>query len=185
MESLLKNTPKLQDYKKRKQHQRICQHPTEHRKTALHALTARGKNATLPNVNQEKLKAVMRGLETGELRHPRFTQEEFAASKGTQHEQLWNYILLLESSDMDGSGAEALDRGKGKTHPQGGGRLGRLRRVATRYESDPGEVASGLLSMQRRNGPQRTRSVFASRRKRKRPSENWTQTNLARDTGSA
>ncbi len=115
----------------------------EARKTALHALTAQGKNATPPNVNQEKLKAVMRGLETGELRHPRFTREEFAASKGTQHEQLWNYILSLESSDMDGGGAEALDRGKGKADPQGGGRLGRLRRVATRYESDPGEVASG------------------------------------------
>ena len=94
-------------------------------------------------MNQEKLKAVMRGRETGELKHPRFTREEFAASKGTQHEQLWNYILSLESSDMDGGGAEALDQGKGKANPQGGGRLGRLRRVATRYESDPGEVASG------------------------------------------
>ena len=84
----------------------------------------------------------MRGLGTGELKHPRFTKEEAAASQGTEHEQLWNYILSLESSEMDGRGAEAFNRGKGSQDSQGGCRLGPLGRMATRYGRDPGEIAS-------------------------------------------
>ena len=83
----------------------------------------------------------MRGLGTGELKHPRFTREEAAASQGEEHEQLWNYILSLESPDVDGGGAQAVDRGQREADTQGGGRLGRLRRVATRYGSDPREIA--------------------------------------------
>ena len=84
----------------------------------------------------------MRGLETGELKHPRFTKEEAAASKGAEHEQLWNFILSLESPEMDGGGAEAFNRGERDENSQGGGRLGRLGRMATRYGRDPGEIAS-------------------------------------------
>ena len=84
----------------------------------------------------------MRGLETGKLKHPRFTKEEAAASKGAEHEQLWNFILSLESPDVDRGGAQAVKRGQGGADPQGGGRLGRLRRVATRYGREPGEIAS-------------------------------------------
>lgn len=106
-------------------------------------LTGGKKDAKLSNVDQKWLTAVMRRLGSGELRHPRFTTEEFAASKGTEHEQLWNYILSLESPDVDGGGAQAFDRGKRGAGAQGGDRLGRLRRVATRYGRDPKEVASG------------------------------------------
>ena len=79
----------------------------------------------------------MRGLETGELKHPRFTKEEAAASKGAEHEQLWNFILSLESPEMDGGGAEAFNRGEREENSQGGGRLGRLGRMATRYGREP------------------------------------------------
>lgn len=85
---------------------------------------------------------MMRGLETGELKHPRFTKEEAAASKGAEYEQLWNFILSLESPEMDGGGAEAFNRGKREKNPQGSGRLGHLGRMATRYGRDPGEIAS-------------------------------------------
>ena len=84
----------------------------------------------------------MRGLGTGELRHPRFTKEEAAASQGTEHEQLWNYILSLESPDVHGGGTEALGRGERGQNPQGGGQLGRLGRMATRYGRDPKEIAA-------------------------------------------
>ena len=93
-------------------------------------------------MNQKRLIAVMRGLETGELKHPRFTKEEAAASKGAEHEQLWNFILSLESPEMDGGGAEAFNRGEREENSQGGGRLGHLGRMATRYGRDPGEIAS-------------------------------------------
>ena len=105
-------------------------------------LTGGKKDAKLSNVDQKWLTAVMRGLGTGELKHPRFTTEEFAASKGTEHEQLWNYILSLESPDVDGGEAQAVEGGKGGKNPQSGDRLGRLRRVATRYGRDPKEIAS-------------------------------------------
>ena len=85
----------------------------------------------------------MRGLGTGELKHPRFTKDEAAASEGTRHERLWSYILSLESSDVHAGGTEALDRGAGGTHSQDGDGLGRLRRLATRYGSDPQEIAAG------------------------------------------
>ena len=105
-------------------------------------LTGAKRNVKLSTVNQKRLKAVMRGLETGELKHPRFTREEFAASKGTEHEQLWNYILSLESTEMDGGGAEEVSGGKCGAGAQGGDRLGRLRRMATRYGRDPKELAT-------------------------------------------
>ena len=85
----------------------------------------------------------MRGLGTGELKHPRFTKEEAAASEGTKHERLWSYILSLESSDVHAGGTEALGRSEGGTHSQDGDRLGLLRRMATRYGSDPQEIAAG------------------------------------------
>ena len=106
------------------------------------ALTGGKKNGKLSDVDQKRLTAVMRGLGTGELKHPRFTTEEFAASKGTEHEQLWNYIISLESPDVDGGGAQAFNRGKRGAGAQSGDRLGRLRRVATRYGRDPKEIAS-------------------------------------------
>ena len=105
-------------------------------------MTGGKKNGKLSDVDQKRLTAVMRGLGTGELKHPRFTTEEFAASKGTEHEQLWNYILSLESPDVDGGEAQAVEGGKGRKNPQSGDRLGRLRRVATRYGRDPKEIAS-------------------------------------------
>ncbi len=105
-------------------------------------MTDEKRNGILRNVDQKRLTAVMRGLGSGELKHPRFTKEEAAASKGTEHERLWNYILSLESPDMDGGGAEAVDRGQRGENSQGGGRLGRLGRVATRYGRDPKEIAA-------------------------------------------
>lgn len=105
-------------------------------------MTARGKDVKLFAVDQKRLTAVMRGLGTGELRHPRFTKEEAAASQGTEHEQLWNYILSLESPDVHGGGTEALGRGERGQNPQGGGQLGRLGRMATRYGRDPKEIAA-------------------------------------------
>ena len=110
---------------------------------AVGGLTARGKDGTLAAVDQKRLTAVMRGLGSGELKHPRFTREEAAASGGTEHERLWNYILSLESPDIHAGGAEAVGGGEGGADPQGGGWLGRLRRMATRYEGDPKEIAAG------------------------------------------
>ena len=82
----------------------------------------------------------MRGLGTGELKHPRFTKDEAAASEGTEHERLWNFILSLESPEVyPGGGQEGSSRIVGDAS-QGGGWLGQLRRMATRYESDPGEL---------------------------------------------
>ena len=97
----------------------------------------------LPAVDQKRLTAVMRGLGSGELKHPRFTKEEAAASGGTEHERLWNYILSLESPEVYAGGAETVGRSEGGTHSQGGGWLGHFRRMATRYESDPKEIAAG------------------------------------------
>ena len=105
-------------------------------------MTAGKKDGKLSDVDQKRLTAVIRGLGTGELKHPRFTKEEAAASQGAEHEQLWNYILSLESPDVDGGGAETLNRGKRGEGSQSGDRLGRLRRVATRYGRDPKEVAA-------------------------------------------
>ena len=84
----------------------------------------------------------MRGLGSGELKHPRFTREEAAASEGTEHERLWSYILSLESSEVHVGGAEAVDRSEGGTHSQDGGGMGRFGRMATRYGSDPKEIAA-------------------------------------------
>ncbi len=105
-------------------------------------LTANSRNGIIPTVDHEKIASVIRGLVAGDLKHPRFTKEEVAASKGTEHEQLWHYILSLESPDVHSGGTEALGRGKGGADSQGGGRLGHLRRLATRYGSDPKEVAA-------------------------------------------
>ena len=82
----------------------------------------------------------MRGLGSGELKHPRFTREEAAASGGTEHERLWNYILSLESAEVlagRGASIEGISRGDDS---QGGDRLGLLGRMATRYGSSPEEV---------------------------------------------
>jgi hypothetical protein len=111
--------------------------------SATTGLTARKNNGKLPAVDQKRLTAVMRGLGSGELKHPRFTQEEAAASEGTEHERLWNFILSLESPEVYSGGAEKVGRSEGGTHSQGGGWLGHLRRMATRYESDPKEIAAG------------------------------------------
>ena len=53
-------------------------------------LTAGKKDGTLPAVDQKRLTAVMRGLGTGELKHPRFTKEEAATSGEVVHERLPN-----------------------------------------------------------------------------------------------
>ncbi|MBR6732832.1 MAG: hypothetical protein IKL96_00375, partial [Kiritimatiellae bacterium] len=107
---------------------------------AAGGLTAGRKDGTLAAVDQKRLTAVMRGLGSGELKHPRFTKEEAAASEGTEHERLWNFILSLESSEVHpGGGQEGPSRIVGDAS-QSGGWLGQFRRMATRYESDPGEL---------------------------------------------
>ena len=93
-------------------------------------------------MDHRKIVSVILGLAAGDLKHPRFTREEVAASKGIEHEQLWRYILSLESPDVDGGGAQTFKRGKGGADSQGGDRLGHLRRLATLYGSDPKEVAA-------------------------------------------
>ena len=103
-------------------------------------LTAERDNGKLSAVDQKRLTAVMRGLGSGELKHPRFTREEAAASGGTEHERLWNYILSLESAEVlagRGTSIEGISCGDDS---QGGDRLGLLGRMATRYGSNPEEV---------------------------------------------
>ena len=107
---------------------------------AVGGLTAGMKDGTLAAVDQRRLTAVMRGLGSGELKHPRFTKEEAAASEGTEHERLWNFILSLESSEVHAGGGAGVDGSEGGEHSQGGGWLGQLRRMATRYGRDPQEV---------------------------------------------
>ena len=104
---------------------------------AVGGLTAGRKDGTLAAVDQKRLTAVMRGLGSGELKHPRFTREEAAASGGTEHERLWNYILSLESPDVHARGAEAGAPRDGGDASQGGDWLGQFRGMATRYGSDP------------------------------------------------
>ena len=60
------------------------------RPSSIWELTAGKKDGTLPAVDQKRLTAVMRGLGTGELKHPRFTREEAAASGEVVHERLPN-----------------------------------------------------------------------------------------------
>ena len=119
------------------------QSPEKSREAAVRRLTARKDNGKLPAVDQKRLTAVMRGLGSGELKHPRFTKEEAAASGEVVHERLWNFILSLESPEVYSGGAEAVGRSEGGTHSQGGGWLGCLRRMATRYGSDSKEIAAG------------------------------------------
>ena len=85
----------------------------------------------------------MRGLGMGELKHPRFTKEEAAASGGTEHERLWNYILSLESSEVHAGGSEKGAAHDGADDPKGGKGLGRFGRMATCYGSDPRELVEG------------------------------------------
>ena len=99
-----------------------------------------GKDGKIVDVDQQRLTAVMRGLETGELKHPRFTQDEFAASKGVRHERLWSYLLSLESPDIHAGGGQGIDGGKGGNDSQGSKGMGLVRRVATRYGSNPEKV---------------------------------------------
>ena len=99
-----------------------------------------GDSGKLPIVDQKRLTAVMRGLGSGELKHPRFTQEEAAASGEVVNERLWNYILSLESPEVYAGGGVGVDGGQGGTHSQGGGWLGHLWRMATRYGGNPQEV---------------------------------------------
>ena len=82
----------------------------------------------------------MRGLGSGELKHPRFTKEEAAALEGTEHERLWNFILSLESPEVYAGGGAGVDGGQGGEHSQGGCWLGCFRRMATRYGDNPQEV---------------------------------------------
>ena len=82
----------------------------------------------------------MRGLGSGELKHPRFTKEEAAASEGTEHERLWKFILSLESPEVYAGGGAGVDGGQGGEHSQGGCWLGPFRRMATRYGGNPQEV---------------------------------------------
>ena len=107
---------------------------------AVGGLTAGKGNGRISAVDQKRLTAVMRGLGSGELKHPRFTKEEAAASEGTEHERLWNFILSLESPEVHAGGGEGVDGSEGGEHSQGGGWLGQLRRMATRYGRDPQEV---------------------------------------------
>ena len=79
----------------------------------------------------------MRGLGSGELKHPRFTKEEAAASGEVVHERLWNYILSLESPEVYFGGGEEGSARDGADDPKSGGWLGCFRRMATRYGSDP------------------------------------------------
>jgi len=88
-------------------------------------------------VDQKRLTEVIRGLGSGELKHPRFTKEEAAASQGAEHERLWSYILSLESPDVHAGGGETRTSNDGADGSQGGSRLGCLGRMATRYGSDP------------------------------------------------
>ena len=53
-------------------------------------LTAGKNNGPLLAVDQKRLTAVMRGLGTGELKHPRFTKEEAAALGEVVHERHLN-----------------------------------------------------------------------------------------------
>ena len=83
-------------------------------------MTAGKKDGKLSDVDQKRLTAVIRGLGTGELKHPRFTKEEAAASQGAEHEQLWNYILSLESPDVDGNAqSRQTRRGFAERRPVG------------------------------------------------------------------
>ena len=100
-------------------------------------LTEGKDNGKLSAVDQKRLTAVMRGLGTGELKHPRFTKEEAAASGEVVHERLWNYILSLESPEVYFGGGEEGSARDGADDPKSGGWLGCFRRMATRYGSDP------------------------------------------------
>ncbi len=91
-------------------------------------------------MNHEKIASVIRGLVAGDLKHPRFTKDEVAASKGIEHERLWSYILSLESSEVHAGRGASVDGISREHDPQGSDGLGRLRRLATRYGSDPQEV---------------------------------------------
>jgi hypothetical protein len=91
-------------------------------------------------VDQKRLTAVMRGLGSGELKHPRFTKEEAAASGEVVHERLWNYILSLESPEVYFGGGEEGSSRDGADDPKSGGWLGCFRRMATRYGCDPKET---------------------------------------------
>ena len=100
-------------------------------------MTAERDSGKLPAVDQKRLTAVMRGLGSGELKHPRFTKEEAAASGEVVHERLWNYILSLESPEVYFGGGEEGSARDGADDPKSGGWLGCFRRMATRYGSDP------------------------------------------------
>ena len=113
------------------------QSPEKSREAAVRGLTARKDNGKLPAVDQKRLTAVMRGLGSGELKHPRFTKEEAAASGEVVHERLWNYILSLESPEVYFGGGEEGSARDGADDPKSGGWLGCFRRMATRYGSDP------------------------------------------------
>ena len=106
-------------------------------------LTAGKNNDRLLAVDQKRLTAVMRGLGSGELKHPRFTKEEAAASGEVVHERLWNYILSLESPEVYFGGGEEGSARDGADDPKSGGWLGCFRRMATRYGSDSKEIAAG------------------------------------------
>ena len=110
------------------------------RPSSIWELTAGKKDGTLPAVDQKRLTAVMRGLGTGELKHPRFTKEEAATSGEVVHERLWNYILSLESPEVYFGGGESIHGVSREHDPQGSGWLGCLRRMATRYGCDPKET---------------------------------------------
>ena len=60
------------------------------RPSSIWELTAGRKDGTLAAVAQTRLTAVMRGLGTGELKHPRFTKEEAVSSGEVVHERLPN-----------------------------------------------------------------------------------------------
>ena len=60
--------------------------------------------------------AFVEGLADGTIRDPRFRPQEAKASQGAQHEQLWKYILSLESAKMDGSGGNVRAAIHGAEH---------------------------------------------------------------------
>ena len=119
---------------------------------AATALTGEVKFGKVRAMDHKRLADVMRGLVADRLKHPRFTKEEVAASGGTKHERLWNYILSLESTDVHAGGAKAGASRDGGDASQGGDWLERFRRMVTRYGSDPRglNAPSGIMDEKER-----------------------------------
>ena len=88
-------------------------------------------------MDEQKVRTAVDAMSSGVVRHPRFTRQEVEASNGRAHDKLWKTILSLEPAGVHaargGKGASSADGG----NPQGGGGLGPIGRLATRYGRDP------------------------------------------------